>query len=79
MPMSHQNSRLVEQLADAPRCFEMRLGCQPLAIVFRYLRGLHGYSRAGVSRADTSTLANRLLANAYRMIAKPLTGYSSLP
>ena len=47
--MSRQNSRLVDQLADAPRCSEMRFGRRPHAIVFRYLTGLHGYSRAGVS------------------------------
>ena len=50
--MSRQNSRLVDQLADAPRCSEMRFGRQPHAIVFRYLRGLHGYSRAGVSLVE---------------------------
>ena len=50
--MSRQNSRLVDQLADAPRCSEMRFGRRPHAIVFRYLRGLHGYSRAGVSLVE---------------------------
>ena len=50
--MSRQNSRLVDQLADAPRCSEMRFGRQPRAIVFHYLMGLHAYSRAGVSLVE---------------------------
>ena len=50
--MSRQNSRLVDQLADAPRCSEMRFGRQPRAIVFCYLRGLRGHSRAGVSLVE---------------------------
>ena len=50
--MSRQNSSLVDQLAYAPRCSEMCFGRQPRAIVFRYLRGLRGHSRAGVSLVE---------------------------
>mgnify|MGYP005690193415 FL=1 len=50
--MSRQNSSLVDQLADAPRGSEIRLGRQPRAIVFGYLRGLRGHSRAGVSLVE---------------------------
>ena len=50
--MFRQTSRLVDQLADAPRSSEMRFGRQPRAIVFCYLRGLRGHSRAGVSLVE---------------------------